>query len=166
MRCDTCCLHLGSHSAAANIGTRFAGHRRKPVVVAVTDLVRRYRIVFVDDGNHRTLEKARQGAARIQETTAIFGVVGSKQHLRRAYPVHTECFLVSMYELYLSCGRRRLQVFKPRSTLVNAEHVTANGYRSRRDDQDIVSPPLQAGNIVCERFQPCAVEAPILINEQ
>ena len=103
---------------------------RKPVVVAVTNLVCRYRIVFVDDGNNRTLEQARQGAARIEETAAVFGVVRSKQHLRRTDPMRTEYFLVSMDELYLSGGGRRLQVFKPRAPLVDAQHVAANGNRS------------------------------------
>ncbi len=70
-------------------------------------------------------------------------------------------FLVCMCELDLAGSGRRLQVLEPRTPLVHSEHRTANGNRTRRHDQHLVTAAVQIGDVFGEPRKPLPVDPAI-----
>ena len=95
--------------------------RGKPVVVTIADLVGCNRVIFIDDRNDRAFEQSRQRAARIKETTSVFGIVRCQQDLCSADLVCAQHLLVGVHELHLPGCRGRLQIFEPRTTFVDSQ---------------------------------------------
>ena len=77
---------------------------REPVVVAEPDLVRRHRVVLVDDGKDAQTEQALHGALRVTARSRMLEVARREQHLTGDDAVAGEALLIAVDQHVLAHG--------------------------------------------------------------
>ena len=87
--------------------------RRQPVVVAVTDLLGRHRVVLVDDGDDAVGQQGVDGGAAVQPAATAFGVVTRQQHLTGDQTVRLQRRRPGRHQQGLPDRGRRLLVLQP-----------------------------------------------------
>ena len=113
--------HALQHGDVITIGHHQLRHTRgKAIVVTVTNLVGRNRVVLIDDGDDAALQQAPECAPGIEKPSPVLGIFRREQHLCRANAVCAEHFLVGMNQLHLSGRCGGLQIFKSRPALVDS----------------------------------------------
>ena len=87
---------------------QLAHQRREPVVVAEPDLMRRDRVVLVDDGKDAQTEQALHGALRVAARGRMLEVAGREQHLTGDDAVAGEALLIAVDQHVLADRGRGL----------------------------------------------------------
>ncbi len=141
------------------IGRHHAGDARgKPVIVAVTDLGGRDRVVLIDDRDRSELEKRLDRVARVEVAPPLLGVAKSDEDLRRRKPALAENGLVGMREVDLPDRGRGLRFFKPERTRIEAERAPPERNGTRRDEDYVAPIGFQRGHIVADGLQPGLIQ--------
>jgi hypothetical protein len=148
-----------------------AGHggdaRRQPIVVAVTDLVRRHRVVLVDHRHRAPVQQPGNGGAGVEIAAALLGIAEREQHLAGGDPVAPERLGPGARERDLADRRGGLAVFELERSDRKLEPAAAERDRARRDDQEVACLAMQVGDIFDQRGEPRLVErAGLGIDEQ
>ena len=133
--------------------------RCEPVVVAETDLVRRHRVVLVDDRDDPELEQPVEGATGVGVVAAPGHVVGGEEHLADGEPVGTEGVLVCRDEGSLPHAGGRLLGGEVTGAPPEVEGAEPGSDRPGRDEHDRVALLAAGGEDVDERHETGGVEA-------
>ena len=131
---------------------------RQAVVVAVPQLLRRHRIVFVDDGNHALIQQNPQGVAGVQVAAAVFGILPRQQNLRRFDTLQTKGLMIRHRQGNLPRGRGGLFLGQIQRPLPPTQRPFAQRRGPRCDDDHALAGLMQVGHILNQRRQPRFVQ--------
>lgn len=140
-----------------------AGHgrdpRRKPIIVAVTNLGGGDGVVLVDDGYGAQVEQAAKRRARVEIAAALLGIGQRQQHLSGGEAVGAQRFGPVAGQRDLADGGSGLALLQPQGAGGQAEHGAPERDRAGGDDEDIGAALVQLGEVLGQCSEPGMAQA-------
>src|SRR6266699_2635969 len=102
-------------------------HGRQRVVIPKADFLDRYRIIFVDDGDHAVLQQSQQGVARIEVAHAGTQILVRQENLRDLLMKGAKQALIRPDEMALPNRCSRLLIDNRAWDALGTEHLDTEG---------------------------------------
>ena len=136
------------------VGGDGAGERGgERVVVANEDFLDGHGIVLVDDGENPMPKKRLQGVGQVDIAPPVDEVVAREQDLPYGEAAFGKAFRVGLHEQRLTDGGRRLLLRKREEVAPPAEAESAEGNRSRRNEDYLVPAVYGVGDVRHHLFE-------------
>ena len=142
------------------VGARHGGDAGgEPVIVAVTDLAGRDRVVLVDDGDGPHGGKPAERLARVEVAAALLGILGRHENLAGDDAVMAQSLGPVAGQRDLPHGGRALALLQAQGAGRKAQHRPAEGDAAGGHHQHVDAAPVQLRDVLGQRREPGVAQA-------